>query len=249
MNYEIVTVATHNEGMFNELINNKYNAKIKILGWKEKWTGFKMKCELIYDYLKNKNDNTIVIFLDGFDTLINNNPNDAIKIFKNNNYKLVLSKNIIDQFNGQEKKVYNTCKNDLIANVGMYMGYVKYLKIILKDAIQDKCKDDQIIFNNLCHKYDFIQIDEKEEIFKNIKLVNKNNLENKKAIFVSFPGSLTMKRIFRGFFEYGQFFFIKGLLIVLLICFLLTFFELYYILLIFIILILIYSYNMDYSCI
>ena len=248
MNYEIITVATHNEGMFNKLINNKYNAKIKILGWKQKWTGLKMKFELIYNYIKNKNDNNIIIFLDGFDSLINNNPNEAIKIFKNNNYKLVLSKNIDNQFNGYEKKVFNTCKNDLIANVGMYMGYIKYLKIVLKEAIQDKCRDDQRIFNNLCHKYNFIQIDEQEKIFKNTNL-NKNNLENEKAIFVSFPGSPNMKRIYRGFFEYGQFFFIEGLLIILSICFLLTFFRLYYFLLIFIILILIYIYNIDYSCI
>ena len=65
MSYEIITVATHKEGKFDELINNKYE-KITVLGMGEKWRGLKMKFELIYDYIKNMDDNKIIIFLDGF---------------------------------------------------------------------------------------------------------------------------------------------------------------------------------------
>lgn len=248
MNYEIITVATHNYGTFNQLINNKYNSKIKVLGWKQKWTSFKMKFQLMYQYIKNMDNNKIIIFLDGFDTIIHNNPNNALKIFKNNNYKLVFSKNINNHFYGIEKFVYNTCKNDLIINTGMYMGYVKYLKILLKEAIQEKCKDDQRIFNNYCNKYNFIDIDVKEQIFKNIDIKKKYYLKNEKAIFISFPGNITFNRIYRSLFEYMQFFFINFLIISLLICLVLFFCGFYNLLFLFILIIIIYLFKIDYSC-
>ena len=46
-----------------------------------------MKNKLIYDYIKNLNDDEIIIILDGFDSIINKNPNEAIQILKNN-YKV-----------------------------------------------------------------------------------------------------------------------------------------------------------------
>ena len=36
----------------------------------QKWTGYKMKSQLVYDYIKNMDDNKIIIFLDGFDSVI-----------------------------------------------------------------------------------------------------------------------------------------------------------------------------------
>ena len=63
MTYKVVTVATHKEGRFDTLINNMYNIPIKVLGFGQKWTSFIMKYELIYDYIKNKNNNFIIIFL------------------------------------------------------------------------------------------------------------------------------------------------------------------------------------------
>ena len=39
MNSEVIAVATHEEGLFKELINNNFNIKVKVLGFGEKWTG------------------------------------------------------------------------------------------------------------------------------------------------------------------------------------------------------------------
>ena len=50
----VLTFATHAEGNFNNMINNKYGIKIKVLGWGKKWTGFRMKNEYIYNYIKIK---------------------------------------------------------------------------------------------------------------------------------------------------------------------------------------------------
>ena len=59
-NYQIITVATHSKGTFKELINNPYK-NIKVLGFGQKWTGFNMKFELIYQYIKNMDNNKIII--------------------------------------------------------------------------------------------------------------------------------------------------------------------------------------------
>ena len=60
--YEIITVATHKQGKFDELINNKFQEKVTVLGMGKKWTGFNMKYELVYDYIKNMHDDKIIIF-------------------------------------------------------------------------------------------------------------------------------------------------------------------------------------------
>ena len=207
MKFKILTIATHNEGFFERLINNKYHQHIEVLGYGQKWTGFKMKNKLIYDYIKNLNDDEIIIILDGFDSIINKNPNEAIKIFKKNNYKVLFSKDpkFYNYLNSSDI-IFSNCKNNIMINAGLYMGYVKYFKILLKETLKIECKDDQRIFNKLCKKYDFINIDENEEIFKNISLNNiksknkeliEKEINNKhNSIFIQFPGNITLKRIF-----------------------------------------------------
>jgi len=215
MNIEIITIATHKEGKFEELIHNKYNLPIKVLGFGQKWTGFNMKNKLIYNYIRHLPDNNIIIFVDGFDTEIKGPLKLAIEKFKKNNYKLVFSKEVGSQLFYAEKIVFNKCRNNLIGNCGLYMGYVKYLALFLREALKNKCQDDQVVMNNLCKKFHFIDIDEKEEIFQNLKIVN-NYQYNNKAIFVGFPGTVSLKRGYRAIFEYGQFFIYP--ILILIIC-------------------------------
>ena len=250
MNVEIITVATHSEGFFDNLINNNYNQKIKVLGFGEKWTGFKMKSELVYDYIKNLPDDKIIIFLDGFDTIIKGTAQQAVKRFMQLNSKILFSLDPNHMF-GIGKAIFPVCKNNKIGNAGMYMGYVKYLKLIFKEILQKKCKDDQVVLNRICRKFHFIDIDENGYIFKNI--YNTRNFEsemkNSKALFFSQPGNLNWKRIFRAFMEYGQF-----LLIYILILYFILIYFLYkskkYYLLTFITLIFgLYFMRMEKSCI
>ena len=163
-NFIITTVATHNDGMYDKLINNRFKS-IKVLGYGMKWTGFKMKYELVYNFIKNLDDNIIIIFLDGFDSAILRDPNLAIKEFKNKKYKVLFSKEVDAKF---KNIVFPNCRNNIMINSGLYMGYVKYLKIILKDMINEVCNDDQVIINRKCKNYNFISIDYNNVIFKNI---------------------------------------------------------------------------------
>ena len=242
MSYEIVTVATHKEFKFEELINNKFE-KITVLGMGQKWTGFTMKYELMYEHIKNMDDNKIIIFLDGFDSVVQNDPKKAIEIFKERNYKFLISKDIVNGLN-----IFPQCKNNMVASCGMYMGYVKYLKQICESSFTKKCKDDQVILNKMCKDFDFIDIDENKEIFFNVNNVFPEK-PNKNAIFVSYPANLNLKRIYRSIFDYSQFNINKiSFIIALIFCFLvyrkfiLTAFILLIIYILFVL-------SIDFSCI
>ena len=260
---EVITVATHNEGYLNKLINNKYT-KVKVLGFGKKWTGYRMKSQLIYSYIKDLPDDKIIIFVDGFDSIINGNINKAINIFKKNKYKLLFSSGLPDNSkkytmenikNTIIKKtitdsIFKECRNSTIIVCSMYMGYVKYLKIFLKKALEFKCKDDQVVFNNICSNYNFIDLDYKQQIFKNISFSKYHKTDkNNKQIFLSYPGKVSINRYYRGLFEYSQFFIkIWILLLFLLILFLYKknrFNSIYATIILFSL----FIYNIDNSCI
>lgn len=188
---EIITVATHSQGLFKNLINNDFGIKVKVLGYGKKWTGFKMKFELLYEYIKNLPDDNIIVFVDGFDTKINGNLEKAKDIFIKNNYKVLFSKDNSNNFFFL-RKIFTLCKNNIMVNTGLYMGRVKYLKIIFEKILKEKCKDDQRMINKNCSEFNFIEIDEKEEIFFNF--IKKNI--NTKAIFIQYPGSKPGMSIF-----------------------------------------------------
>lgn len=212
--YEIITVATHKYGLYEKLINNNFGVKITTLGMGMKWTGFRMKYELIYNYIKNMNDDKIIIFMDGFDSIINKSPNIAIECFIKKKYKILFSKqnnhcllnsNKVTNFILNKiflNKKY-TMKTMLIPNTGLYIGYVKYLKPLLFELLLLPCNDDQVLLGRNLIRFNYIDIDENEELFQNLN--NTNDI--KKSVFIQYPGSFTFSRIIkRGLFEYGQFY-------------------------------------------
>lgn len=250
MTIHIITVATHYEGKLKELINNKFNVSIKVLGFGKKWTNFKMKYELVNEYIKKLPNNDIIIFLDGFDSKIKLNPELAIDRFKKNNYKLLFSYEPGSNFIKLDRLIWPSCKNNSPGNSGLYMGYVKYLKVFLEKALIAKCKDDQVVMNDLCKYMDFIDIDTNKIIFQNLKISNGFNYNNK-AIFISYPGQFSFNRIYRFFFEYIQFILLPLFILYLIILyFLLKLKKRKYICIFslsFVILLILF--NADYSCI
>jgi hypothetical protein len=249
MNAEIITVATHEEGLLKQLLNNKQKIDIKVLGFGQKWTGFQMKSELVYEYIKDLPDNKIIIYLDGFDSTINGTSQEAVRRFMNKKSKVLFSKDVESPFYGLERFVFPTCGVN-IANCGMYMGYVKYLKQLLKEILSKKCNDDQVVVNRLCKKFNFIEIDNEENIFKNIYNTRKleNELPNSTALFFSQPGSLSSKRVIRALFEYGQYFIPYLLFIYAVIVYLWFRSKKIYHIIVLSILFIIYYTKMDKSC-
>ena len=218
-NIYYTTYATHDEGTYKELINNKYNIEINNIGWNHKWKNFKQKFKNLYKYFLNKNDNDIIVFFDGFDTIINNYPEDLLNLFKSYDCKILFSKEF-DILN-IKKKVFNT-KLNYIANSGLYMGYVKELKILFKYILKKNGKDDQVLLNKYIHKFNFIKIDSKELIFKNLNYYERYLKKNFNSYFLQTPGVLTVNRINRAFIEYYIFFIKEGLIILLISTYYLT---------------------------
>ena len=211
MTVEIVTYANKSFGMFEKLVNNDFSVKVKVLGMGKKWNGYIDKSIGLLEYMETKKDDDIIVFVDGFDTKINKNPYNIRTLFESYDCKVLVSKDprLMNKFG--EIFVFGNCNDSDVANAGMYMGYVKNLKIILKESIQMKCVDDQVNLNALCKKYNFIKVDDKELIFKNFSPLDKEESVN--AAFISFPASANESRWFRMLTEYNQFYYIYILFI------------------------------------
>ncbi|SBT87953.1 procollagen lysine 5-dioxygenase, putative [Plasmodium malariae] len=68
----VLTFATHEQGYFNTLKEscNSLNIKLNVLGWGKKWGGFIEKLVKVKEYLKVCKDNDIILFVDGFDSIL-----------------------------------------------------------------------------------------------------------------------------------------------------------------------------------
>ena len=203
MTVEIVTYANKSQGMFEELINNKFDVPIKVLGWGTKWNGYSDKSKGVLEYMKTKNDDDIIVFVDGFDTKINKPPKNITKLFEECNCKVLMSKDPQITKGLGRTLIFGQCTEKSVANAGMYMGYKKELTLVLQEEIKMKCLDDQLNLNTLCKKYNFINVDEDEKIFKNFGPMDKDVKTN--ALFVSYPGTLSLNRYSRAISEYTQF--------------------------------------------
>ena len=202
MSLEVVTYANKSQGMFEELVKNEFGVPVKVLGWGKKWNGYSDKSKGLLEYMKTKNDEDIIVFVDGFDSKINKPTTDVVKIFKEYNCRVLFSNNPPWFF---QSLIFGVCDNS-IANAGMYMGYVKELREVLQAEADLHCEDDQVNLNGLCRKYNFVKVDKDEKIFKNFSPIQK--IKTSDAIFVSFPGTLGINRYWRGLFEYTQFVYI-----------------------------------------
>ncbi len=211
MTIEVVTYANTSQGLFEELVNNTYKVPVKVLGWGTKWNGFSDKMNGMAAYLETKKDDAIVVFIDGFDTKINQSIDTLLEKFKAYDCKILVSKDPEIPGPYITRLIFGQCQGSVV-NSGMYMGYVKELKHTIDEATRFKCKDDQVNFNTLCSKYDFIKIDENETIFKNIGS-GTTEKEHEDALFISYPGSRNLKRIMRSTTEYAQFMYVYILIL------------------------------------
>ena len=203
-----VTYATHSHGTFDELINNKFDIPVHVLGWNTQWNGFNDKFIGVYNYIKTLPDNAIVLFVDGFDSVFNKNIDVIEKRFLEMNSKVIFS---LDMKSRMADHVFGTCVNNNRANTGLYIGYIKYLKPILKRALQLQCKDDQRKINNICSEFPYISIDTDNYLFLNIDNSNKHKIDN--TCIIQNPGKTSLSRYIRGFKEYTQYVIFNTLLV------------------------------------
>ena len=206
MSVEIVTYANKSFGLFEELIHNTFDVPVKVLGWGKKWNGYSDKSKGLLEYIREaKNDDDLIIFIDGFDSKINKTIENVKDIFDSYDCKVLFSKDPESFSKLVTRTIFPTCGN-AVANAGMYGGYVKYLKIILTDELNRTCQDDQVNFNTMCNQYDFIKVDEEQRLFENIATTNHG--KDSDAVFVSYPATLGLNRAYRSLTEYLQYLYV-----------------------------------------
>lgn len=203
----VVTYATKSSGLFEELVRNPFGVPVTVLGWGTRWNGFTDKFKAMVEYLDSKRPDDVVVFLDGFDTVVNRDPVDLLDRFRSYGCDVLVS----DSGNGGPvgsyitHRVFGVCDSGYTANSGMYMGYAKALGEVLRDTLARGCQDDQVNLNAVCSKHD-VTVDHKKLVFHNVFMTRLGTSVDSDAIFVSFPGSLNFSRWYRAMTEYAQFF-------------------------------------------
>ena len=200
---KVVTYATHYEGTLKKLVNNDFNVHVEVLGMGKKWNGFTDKLIGVMNFCKNLDPDEIVVFVDGFDSIIHRSPDNVEREFKKMNCGLLFSSVSlynIPLFDLSMFRMFGTCNSHGIANSGLYMGYAKYIIDFITKALENVSGDDQKDVNNTCEKVNYVCVDEKCKIFKNINggsADDKKLLAGVEAPFVSFPGQITYSRLKR----------------------------------------------------
>ena len=155
-NVHLCTVATDEEKSHKLKHSAKYfDSEIINLGKGVKWEGGDMKTQggghkinLVKEYLKDKSDSDIFIFLDGYDTFLFDNVDEILYRYKEWGAKAIFSSERFcfpDEGLAPALKALNTNTHTpyQYLNSGMYIGQVGRLKELFNAPIQNS-DDDQL---------------------------------------------------------------------------------------------------------
>jgi len=217
---KIIIYATHSYGTYPELVKNK---NVVVLGFGDTWEGFIKKAKTITNYLTTLPPDEIVSILDGFDSVINKTEG-LEEAFKSMNCKVLISKEeksgfskVMPEFmeNYIKWRVFGTCKDNVIANSGLIMGYAGYLKIVWESISHGESGDDQRNLNQSCSRLPFLKVDTSNKIFKNCDTTV--CIGNSQSYFSQLPGEMSWSRAKRAMVEYPKFFIPEIIIILLLL--------------------------------
>lgn len=191
----IITYATHNEKYF-ELLKQSYK-DIIVLGWNMKWNGYFDKIQGVLNFCKDKNDNDLILFIDGFNSIIIHT-DDIIEKYKSFNSLLVFSKEVnpVSVPNKYLKdSYYGLCQlNNLYS--GLYIGTSKAIIEFWKDMkIND---NDQIYATQKCNLLNdnFIKLDVNNKLFYNYNKYDKITIDNNKIKYnLEYPNIISASDI------------------------------------------------------
>ena len=152
----VCTVATDEEKA-HKLLSSARKQKVEItnLGKGVKWEGGTMegqggghKINLVKEYIKDKKDSDVLLFLDGYDTFLSDSTDEIISRYIEFSHSIVFSSERFcwpDERHGSELKALNTNQNTpyQYLNSGVYVGRIGELKKLFTDPIENY-EDDQL---------------------------------------------------------------------------------------------------------
>lgn len=210
----VATVATHSERylpVLDKMLEDK-GIKLEKLGFGKKYIGHFVKDLEMIEFLKDKKEDDIIIFVDGFDSLILGDKEEIIEKFEKSGKKLLLSvENVRTSFLTHS---YNFQKVlGKFVNTGLYMGYAGYMRDFLNTMYshdynkKSNQKTWSKFINSKEHSFDLSQfgIDIDSELFLNNSFTcgNKFKLKNHrielntgvKPVFIQGNGCVDMNYI------------------------------------------------------
>ena len=180
----LVTVATHSERYLPVLESQGKDKGFELvkLAIGKKYSGHYMKDLELIDYLNSENVNPkdIVIFVDGFDSLLLSGKEEILEKYNKFNCKLLLSIENVGSLSFIHKSVFQQVRGKFI-NTGLYMGEAEYLKNFLEEMYShdfDK-KSNQKTWADFLEtrkKDKEIALDINSEVFLNYSFTTTNNI-------------------------------------------------------------------------
>lgn len=172
----VATVATHSERylpVLEKMVEDR-GTKLHKLGFGKKYQGHFMKDLEMIQFLKTLPKDDIVVFLDGFDTLMFSDTKEVIDKFKKTEKKMILSvENVKSAFLMHS---YNFQKvREKFINTGLYIGYCGYVLNFLEQMYSgnyDK-KSNQATWSSFLNKpqekidLEYFDIDRDSSLFLN----------------------------------------------------------------------------------
>lgn len=174
--FKVISVATESAKADNLVVSaQNHGIKVELLGVSEKWQGGVMadgpggghKVHYLRSRLRNVDDHDIIMFVDGYDVVINDTQEELVKRFKQFGADVVFGaeppcwpdESIADQF----PEVHT---RNRFLNSGGFIGRAVVIKEMLKEDIA-KADDDQLYYQKifLSKKYN-IKLDVENYLFQ-----------------------------------------------------------------------------------
>ncbi len=137
----LVTVATHSEGylpVLEQQVKEK-GMELRKLGWGKKYSGHFMKDMEMMEFLeKDARSGDLIIFVDGFDSLILGDKEEIVQKFQDTGAKMLFSvENVTPYLSYIHAAVFERVSGKYI-NSGLYMGERDFMLKFLKDIYHPK---------------------------------------------------------------------------------------------------------------
>ena len=156
----LVTIATHSDAYLPYLKKSckRFESKLTILGWGQKWTGYSFKFKLMKEYLETIHDDDIVCFIDSFDVILLRPICELEHAFVT--YSELTGMRIIVGCDKPPSWLvksigslqFGTC-HGLLLNSGTYIGYAKEIKQMLDESYVRPDMDDQLMMVKYVQKH------------------------------------------------------------------------------------------------
>lgn len=183
----LVTVATHSERYLPVLEKQSQDENMALvkLGMGKKYVGHFMKDLELLEYLKSDKvqDEDIITFVDGFDTVLLSDREEIIEKFKSFECQMLLSIENVGSLSFIHSAVFERVKGKFI-NTGLFMGYAKFLREFLTEMYSkeyDKKSNQKTWANFIDSKRELegIALDVDSEIFLNYSFTTTNYIKIK----------------------------------------------------------------------